>query len=208
MLIATGSRWRADGVGRQHAFPVAGTESIDVLTPDEVLGGSAISGRVLIYDDDHYFMGSTLAERFRAQGHDVCLLTPESKVAIWTENTLEQDKIQARLLDLSVEIMVSQELLEVSAGRASVASVYSSSQRCEVAFDTLVMVTSRESDDGLYQALQAHAEKFQTLRSIGDCDAPSTVAAAVYDGHSAARHLQSTQDVYAPLFVRDMPVID
>jgi len=208
VLIATGSHWRNDGVGRRHAFPVTGTEAVDVLTPDDVLGGAEIGGRVLIYDDDHYFMGSTLAERFREQGHDVCLLTPESKVATWTVNTLEQDKIQARLLDLEVEIIVSHELLEVSAGKAAIANVYSSSQRRELEFDTLVLVTSREPDDGLYQALQAYADQLQTLRAIGDCNAPSTVAAAVYDGHSAARYLQSKQDIYAPLFARDMPALD
>jgi len=208
VLIATGSRWRNDGVGRRHAFPVAGTEAVDVLTPDDVLAGAEIRGRVLIYDDDHYFMGSTLAERFREQGHEVCLLTPESKVSIWTENTLEQEKIQARLLDLGVEIMVSHELQEVSAGKASIGNVYSSSQRHGIEFDTLVLVTSREPEDGLYQALQAYADQFQTLRAIGDCNAPGTVAAAVYDGHSAARYLQSAEDIYAPLFARDMPAID
>jgi dimethylamine/trimethylamine dehydrogenase len=70
-----------------------------------------------------------------------------------------------------------------------------------------VMVTSRVPDDELYQVLLTCEERFQSLRAIGDCHAPSTVAAAVYDGHSAARHLQSQQDIYAPLFVRDIPEI-
>jgi dimethylamine/trimethylamine dehydrogenase len=70
------------------------------------------------------------------------------------------------------------------------------------------MVTSRDPDDGLFQSLQAYQDRLQTLRAIGDCNAPGTVAAAVYDGHSAARHLQSSEDIYAPLFVRDMPTLD
>jgi dimethylamine/trimethylamine dehydrogenase len=204
VLIATGAHWRSDGIGRHHAFPIDGIDSLAVLTPDDVLAGAAIQGRVLIYDDDHYFMGSTLAERFREQGHAVCLVTPASMVAQWTVNTLEQAKIQARLLDLDVDIRVSQELLEVSAGEARIANVYSRKHQSPVEFDTLVMVTSREPDDGLYQALLAYEERFQSLRAIGDCHAPGTVAAAVYDGHSAARHLQSGEDIYAPLFVRDI----
>ncbi|MCP4471774.1 MAG: NADH:flavin oxidoreductase [Gammaproteobacteria bacterium] len=208
VLIATGSRWRNDCVGRQHAFPVAGIETVAPLSPDDVFDGAEVQGRVLIYDDDHYFMGSALAERFRDQGHDVCLLTPESKVAVWTENTLEQDKIQARLLDLGIDIIVSHQLLEVSTGCATITSVYSRKHQSTLEFNTLVMVTSRAPDDDLFQALQAHRERLQTLRAIGDCNAPGTVAAAVYDGHSAARHLQSGQDVYAPLFVRDMPALD
>jgi len=207
VLIATGAHWRKDGSGRHHAFPVAGIDSLAVLTPDDVLAGAEVRGRVLIYDDDHYFMASTLAERFREQGCEVCLLTPESVVAQWTVNTLEQVKIQARLLDLEVDIRVSQELLSLSPGRAMVGSVYSAKRQSVIEFDTLVMVTSREADDGLYQSLLAHEERFRTLRAIGDCHAPGTVAAAVYDGHSAARHLQSGADVYAPLFVRDMPAL-
>jgi dimethylamine/trimethylamine dehydrogenase len=70
------------------------------------------------------------------------------------------------------------------------------------------MVTSREPDEILYEALQPYSDRFQTLRSIGDCNAPGTVAAAVYDGHSTARYLQSAEDDYAPLFVREMPVLD
>ena len=70
------------------------------------------------------------------------------------------------------------------------------------------MVTSRAPDEVLYEALQSFSDRFQTLRSIGDCNAPGTVAAAVYDGHSAARYLQSAEDDYAPLFARDMPALD
>jgi dimethylamine/trimethylamine dehydrogenase len=208
VLIATGSRWRSDGVGRRHAYPIAGTEPVAALTPDDVLMGAGVGGRVLIYDDDHYFMGATLAERFREQGHDVCLLTPESKVAIWTENTLEQGKIQARLLDLEVEVIVSHELQEVGNGKAAIANVYSSAHQRVLEFDTLVLVTSRESDDHLYQALQEYADRLQTLLAIGDCNAPGTVAAAVYDGHAAARYLQSGQDEYAHLYRREIPAID
>ncbi len=84
VMIATGSHWRRDGTGRMHAFAIPGIESVATLTADDVFAGAEIKGRVLIYDDDHYYMGSTLAERFREQGHEVCLLTPESVVSIWT----------------------------------------------------------------------------------------------------------------------------
>ncbi|MCP4390477.1 MAG: hypothetical protein GY802_19435, partial [Gammaproteobacteria bacterium] len=60
----------------------------------------------------------------------------------------------------------------------------------------------------LYQALLEFEDRFKTLRAIGDCNAPGTVAAAVYDGHSAARYLESEQDIYAPLFTREIPALD
>ncbi len=208
VLIATGAHWRRDGTGRQHAFPIDGLDRIQVLTPDDVMAGAEISGRVMIYDDDHYFMGSTLAELCHNKGHEVCLVTPQSKVSIWTVNTLEQEKIQARLLELGVGIVVSHELSQVMAGKATLANVFLNERQRNLDFDTLIMVTSRAPDDELFQALQGHEQQFKTLRAIGDCNAPGTVAAAVYDGHAAARYLESGQDIYAPLFRREMPELD
>ncbi len=208
VLVATGSTWRRDGVGRQHHFPIAGVDQLKVLTPDDVLGGAALEGKVLIYDDDHYFMGSTLAELCRSRGHEVCLLTPESRVSVWTDNTLEQSKIQQRVLSLGVEVIVSHQLLSVAPGEATIANLYADGQQQRLAFDSLLLVTSRDSQDALYQALLEFEDRFKTLRAIGDCNAPGTVAAAVYDGHSAARYLESEQDIYAPLFTREIPALD
>ncbi|UCH39461.1 MAG: FAD-dependent oxidoreductase [Gammaproteobacteria bacterium] len=207
VLVATGASWRADGVGRQHHFPIDGIEAIEVLTPDDVLAGAQARGRVLIYDDDHYLMGGAIAELYREQGHEVCLLTPASIVSAWTENTLEQAKIQQRLLALGVELAVSLELVSVGAGEATVANVYAGDRQQKIAFDSLVMVTSRVSRDELYQELIAFEDRFKSLRAIGDCHAPGTVAAAVYDGHSAARYLEVDADPYAPLYVREIPQI-
>ena len=208
VLVATGSHWRRDGTGRRHPFPIAGLDSVAILTPDDVLGGAEINGKVLIYDDDHYFMGSTIAERCRNLGNEVCLVTPQSKVSIWTEYTLEQEKIQARLLALEIEIIVSHKLLEISDGKAMIANIYSDRHQQLLDFGTLIMVTSRSPQNDLYQALLEQEDRFKTLRAIGDCNAPGTVAAAVYDGHAAARYLQSDEDVYAPLFTREIPALD
>jgi dimethylamine/trimethylamine dehydrogenase len=220
VLVATGARWRSDGIGRQHHFPIPGIDRLTVMTPDDVLDGAPVSGRVLIYDDDHYFMGSTIAERYRDQGLEVCLVTPASMVSVWTENTLEQHKIQHRMLALGVEVIVSHELVALAEGKATIANVYSEAQRRQVDFDTLIMVTARLPRDELYQELLAFEDRFKSLRAIGDCHAPGTVAAAVYDGHSAARQLESGEDIYAPwqlesgediyapLFTRDLPVLE
>jgi dimethylamine/trimethylamine dehydrogenase len=207
VLVATGSHWRRDGSGRQHPFPLPGHDSVALLTPDDVLAGAEINGRVLIYDDDHYYMGSTIAERCRARGNEVSLVTPESKVSIWTEYTLEQERIQAKLLALGVEIIVSHKLLEIADGKVTIANSYSDHHQQQLDFETLIMVTSRSPHDDLYHALTEHEDRFKTLRAIGDCNAPGTIAAAVYDGHSAARYLESDQDIYAPLFAREIPGI-
>ena len=205
ILIATGSDWRRDGIGRRHAFSIEGVESVSVLTPDDIFSGTKPQGRVLIYDDDHYYLGGVIAEQCRQDGLDVHLVTPDSKVSSWTENTLEQEKIQSRLLSLGVSLTTSHELLRVSVGSAQIANVYLSDFDQEIPFDTLILVTSRQPDDELYQALLPHQNRFKTLLAIGDCNAPGTIAAAVYDGHLAARNLESEVDFYEPLFRREMP---
>ena len=154
---------------------------------------------------ENILMAGTIAERYREQGHEVCLLTPASSVSAWTENTLEQPKIQRRLLELGIELQVSQELVFLRPGGATVASLNTASEHREVAFDTLVLVTSRISRDELYRELLEFEDRFETLRSIGDCHAPGTIAAAVYDGHAAARYLESGKDSYTPLYRREMP---
>jgi dimethylamine/trimethylamine dehydrogenase len=205
VILATGAHWRRDGVGRSHRFAIDGIDQVNVYTPDDVFAGVEIGGSVLIYDDDYYYLGSTLAELFRSSGQEVCLLTPESKVSLWTQYTLEQEKIQSRLLDLDVEIMVSHAITGLETNKAHVESELR--QRSELNFDSIVMVTSRTSDDALYQDLLQFEDRFKTLRAIGDCYAPGTVAAAVYAGHAAARQLQSDQDIYTPLFRREIPAI-
>jgi dimethylamine/trimethylamine dehydrogenase len=208
VVIATGSSWRRDGVGRQHSFEIEGVETAQILTPDDILSGTLAQGRVLIYDDDHYLMGGTIAEQCRDQGLGVCLVTPDSTASSWTVHTLEQEKIQARLLSLGVEIVVSHEIASLAGGVASLANVYDQNQTREIKFDSLILITSRQSNNELYQALLEHEDKFKTLEHIGDCKAPGTVAAAVYDGHLTARNLESTVDYYEPLYRREMPGLD
>ena len=60
VVVATGSRWRADVFGRIHSESVALPETV-VVTPDDIMAGNVPGGRVMIYDDDHYYMASVLA---------------------------------------------------------------------------------------------------------------------------------------------------
>ncbi|WP_278255368.1 FAD-dependent oxidoreductase [Nocardioides convexus] len=63
VLVATGSTWRTDGVARFHTTPLPIAEGAQVLGPDDVFAGRLPSGRkVVVYDDDHYYLGGVLAE--------------------------------------------------------------------------------------------------------------------------------------------------
>jgi len=208
VFIATGSHWRRDGVGRYHNFPIEGIDSANPLTPDDILDCVETSGQVVIYDDDHYLMGGVIAEQLRAKNIDVTLITTaDSLVSSWTENTLEQVKIQSRLLELGVVLITSHAIASVDKSELKICNVFAENQTRILNADTLIVITSRVSDNTLYEELISKNGQFKTLQAIGDCEVPGTVAAAVYSGHAAARMFETGIDRYAHLFRREMPVI-
>ncbi len=85
VFIATGARWREDGVGRNRWRPIEGHDSPHVFTPDDLMAGKIPEGHVLIYDDDHYYMGSVLAELLLGHDCQVTFVTPAPLVAYWIQ---------------------------------------------------------------------------------------------------------------------------
>jgi dimethylamine/trimethylamine dehydrogenase len=209
VLLATGARWRRDGVGRQHHAAIPGSDAAHVVTPDQVIAGVALRGPVVIYDDDHYYLGGVLAEKLRAEGLEVALVTPAPDVSHWTHNTMEQSRIQTRLLELEVHLHTQAALAEIHEGFVETACVFTG-KRQALAAGSLVMVTSRRPEDALYRELAADPEaladaRITSLARIGDCEAPSTIAAAVYAGHAYARDLDEDSDPDAVPFRREGP---
>lgn len=199
VIIATGSAWRRDGVGRTVSRPLEGTGSI--FTPDDLMngivpgGGNLPSGNVLIYDDDHYYMGGVLAELLAINGCTVTLVTPAPTISCWTEFTLEQDRIYKRLLDLNVTFLPQHVLASHSATTATVSHVITNAETV-LSCDAVVMVTERTPNDSLYHELQpALADgRLKSLRLIGDAEAPNIIAQAVFSGHLAAREFDEMID--------------
>jgi dimethylamine/trimethylamine dehydrogenase len=193
VAIATGANWRRDGFGRHHQFPIAGIESTNLLTPDDIMAGVKPGGSVLVYDNDSYYMASVIAEKLIADGCQVYLATPDAVVASWSNYTLEQHRIQAGLLNLGVQIIVNHDLRKITRDSALLACIYSGESRA-IEVTSVVMVTSRLPDDILYHELANNNEGLRdsglkTLKQIGDCYGPATIAAAVYAGHRFAREL-------------------
>ncbi len=193
VILATGSAWRRDGIGRALRQPLEGCDRPGVLTPDDLLAGNLPAGPVLIYDDDHYYLGGVLAEKLRRDGQDVTLVTPAPDVSHWTHNTLEQNNIQRRLLELDVALRAHRTLAAIHDGEAELACVFTA-RRERLPAASVILVTARRPLDEVYRALAQQPEALaeagiKSLRRIGDCLAPGTIAAAVYSGHLAARGL-------------------
>ena len=206
VMLATGSYWRNDGIGRNHREPVPGLDKIDVFTPDDIMNDISVKGRVVIYDDDHYYMGGIIAEKLRRAGHEVLLVTPAATISSWSEWTLEQEQTQKLLIELGVEFATQTDLASAAAGMVELTCVFTD-RRTEKDCDSLVLISERIPNDELYHSLQEKSENLsaagiKTLKCIGDCLAPSTIAAAVYSGHLAARELESGQQEEVP-FLRE-----
>jgi len=186
VVLATGADWRRDGVGRWHARPIAGWRTASVLTPDDIMAGTLPEGPVLVFDDDHYYMGGVVAEALAAAGRTVTLATTAFLASAWTDNTAERERIQARLIGLGVRIEANTLLVELAGEEATLACVFTGKRRT-VRAANVVMITARSSRDGLYREL---ADRIDITR-IGDCLAPGTIAACVRSGHEYAREIDS-----------------
>ncbi len=186
VILATGSRWRAHGQGRQHPAPAAGFAGQAVLTPDDIMDGKLPAGPAVIFDDEGYSIASVIAELLVAKGIATTYVTPDGVVSAWSEMTGEQHRIQARLIELGVRIVVSHAVTTVTAKSVTLACVYSGRESF-LACGGLVSVTSRAPADDLWQALTARAHGLASLHRIGDCVAPGLIAQAVHDGHRVGR---------------------
>ena len=127
------------------------------------------------------------------------LVTPEANVSAWTQNTLEQTFIEKRLLDLGVRLIEKHALISLKEQEAIIQHVVSQEQR-SLFIHNLVLVTARQPDYQLYFDLNDDPEAMQqrdvrSVTRIGDCLAPSTIAAAVYAGHLYARDFNKPMDV-------------
>lgn len=199
IVVATGAQWRADGFGRYHKKPCPNLgPSRQIFTPNDIFSGHLPNGRVLVFDDDHYYLGSVLAEALVAHGAEVCFVTPENLVSAWGVNSDEQYQTQQRLIELGVQIITAHGLDEFDGAEATLGCVYTKQTRV-VAADAVLLVTARTPNDSLYKELTAKIEsdppvKYPTVDKIGDCDAPAIIASAIYAGHRYARELGTNME--------------
>ncbi|HKJ52156.1 MAG TPA: FAD-dependent oxidoreductase [Gammaproteobacteria bacterium] len=197
VILATGATWRRDGIGRHTASAFRGHEHDRVIGLDALFSGNLPRDRVIVYDDDHYYLGSAVALMLSRQGARVTLATPEARVGRWTLYTNEYTPTLRALADAGVEIVSGQRLVAFEPGRAYFESV-DAGAGVELEADYLIPVGAREAADELWAALQARRGEFEargglSIRRIGDCHAPGIIAAAVYAGHRAARELGQTE---------------
>ncbi len=204
IVLATGAEWRRDGFGKHHRMRLDFLDHHAVLTPDDVMThglDSAADGPVVIFDDDGYYMGSVMAELAAASGRQVSFVMPNAVVAPWTDLTLEQSRIQTRLIELGVHIIPLHGLEDFDGTALTIGCTYSGrTQKLDAS--AVITVTSRKPDTTLWDAVMARKDEFADLGiasvdRIGDGHNPGLIAHAVYAGHEYAQaYLSDAPDLF------------
>jgi dimethylamine/trimethylamine dehydrogenase len=210
IILATGATWRRDGMGRTLRKPIRGFDLENVFSPDDLMGGEKVIGKVVIgdwviYDDDHYYMGGVLAEWLAEQGCQVCLVTPAPLVSYWSQFTLEQERIQQKLMKLGVKLYPQHVPGEIDKDCVRLINTISG-EGIELQRDGVLLVSDRVSNDLLYYELKPALEEGQlkSLRVIGDAEAPNIIAQAIFSGHLAAREFEEQKGEGTPFKVERM----
>ena len=202
IVLATGASWRADGVGRIHRAPLKYLNSNRILTPDDVIAGQLLDdmskGPIVIFDDDRFYMGSVLAEVAVKTGRKVVFISSTPTVSAWSENTLEQSRIQSKLMNLNIEIMTSHKLCNHQDKQLSISCLFTE-KISQIECETLILVTSRIPNDILWRELSTKKDTWEdmgieTVTRIGDCLQPGLIAMAVQSGHKFVRAVEEQQE--------------
>lgn len=201
VVLATGSRWRSDGVGRANRRPLSFLSGGNIYTPDDLMrqGVSCLGekGPVIIFDDDRFYMASVLAEMIALAGFETVYVTPSPIVAAWTEQTLEQSRIQKRLIQLGVKLFLSHNIADSEKNVFSLACCYSG-KITQIQCSNLVTATSRLPNNELWKELSNvepawKAAQINTVQQIGDCFSPGLIATAVQGGYAYAQAAGATK---------------
>jgi dimethylamine/trimethylamine dehydrogenase len=213
VVVATGARWRADGMNGPTQTPIPGAERDSVHTPEQVFaaGGDIDGERVLVYDTDGYFTAVAMAEMLMAAGKQVTVVTPFANFAMYMFFTGEGFRVNRELRAEGATIVPAHLVNEIGAGSMRGQGIWSPDP-VEWDADAVVLVTQREPCDALFHEVNADpnrlaAEEIEAVYRVGDCLAPRLIAENIFDGHRLAREIDS-EDPAEPLpFIRELPSI-
>jgi len=230
VVIATGAHWNKNGFNGLTKEPVVGADADlpYIVTPEQIFEGKKeIGKRVMILNADPYYMAPSLAEKLALDGHEVTIASGVT-VGGYMEFTLEHPNLHRMMHEQKIEVIDSVWASEVQEGRIELYSQYgegsvrtyqgpgnlprnANTTHKWHEFDTLVLVTGRSSNVGLYNELKARKDEWaandiKDIYLIGDAWAPKLIADATFDGHRIAREIEGEQAQYPKPYKREVHV--
>jgi dimethylamine/trimethylamine dehydrogenase len=213
VVVATGARWRSDGLNGTTQQTIPGAELDCSHTPEQISAakGQIDGEHVLVYDTDGYFAAVGVAELLLNAGKRVTFVTPQPNVAPFMAFTGEFGPVNVSLRERGAEIVLQHTLAQIAPGAMRGASVWGGEATWDA--DAVVLVTQRESVDGVYRELTAdparlEQEGIEAVHRVGDCLAPRMPADSIFEGHRLAREIDSPDPAVALPYLRELPEVD
>jgi dimethylamine/trimethylamine dehydrogenase len=220
VVVATGSYWNRDGLNGCSHDAINGADAAlpYVATPEQLVAeGKTLAGnRILVVDNDGYFMGVSIAEKLASEGKTVTLMTHLGTICPYMHFTLEAPNMHRRLHKLGVEIVPYHLPTLIEHGRVTSTHIYDTDGHEHFwNVDGVVLVTGRRSNETLFRQLKddvgldaLRAEGVKGLFRIGDCEAPRLIADAVFSGHRLAREIDSADPSIPLPYLRERRVFE
>lgn len=214
VIFATGSKWDTTGMCAPLHDVIAGADATkpEVLTPEQYCVENKPAGnRVLVIDNDAYFMGSAMAILMAENGHKVTYVTFGESVGPYLRFTLEEQRVYEKLQNLDVNMIAQHFAVSAENGVATLVHMYSS-REMQIEFDSVMLVTHRTSECEIYDKLQADpgAMKEAGIKSIhliGDAHTPGLIAQATFSGARLAREFDTPDPNFHQPFIRERRLI-
>ncbi len=208
VVVATGSRWRTDGLQPRTHEPIPGAEAgpTAVLTPEDVMvrGVRPEGRRVVVYDCEGYLAGSGVAEQLASEGYEATIVTPFDVVSPVSDETLEGGFLRAHLHEVGVRAVRGVTIESIEPGSVKGRDELGAPVVLDAA--AVVLVTQRSSELALWDDL--HADPLSLAEAgirgcylIGDALSPRMTSEAVFEGHRLAMEIDAG-DPATPLRVR------
>jgi dimethylamine/trimethylamine dehydrogenase len=179
--------------------------------------GKQLAGEsIVVFDNDGYYTGVSIAEKLAEEGKKVTLMTALGNIGPYMHFTLEAPNQHRRLHKLGVEIVPYHLPTRVEPGAVRAVHVYDEDgHEKSFAADGVVWVSQRRSNEALFRELkdsigleQLKAEGVSALYRVGDCEAPRLTADAIFSAHRLAREID-TADPSIPLpFKRERRLVE
>lgn len=182
VLIATGVEARRDGFQTlRPSLPLAGIDTVDVLTGWDVLGGAHVGENVLLLDEIGHYESMDVAQYLVGRGHVVHQVSRYALVGANLEMRWEMIGAPnyAILMRGDFEFHPRSVILSVEPGRAMIAPHEADHRVRVVDVDTFVFMSGGLPDRDLQNSLDGVAP---VVRVIGDASAPRRLEAAITEG--------------------------
>lgn len=214
VIVATGAEWVGNGLGPATYAPIPGALSAlpHVVTPEQLLvDHKPVGDRVVVYDCEGVVTGIGICELLASFGKDVTLLTPAEAPGEYARFTGEVPQVRRALAAAGVKIRTETIVTSVGAASIGVRGLYDD-EEADLACDTIVLLTQRQSNDALYLELTCGGtapavDGGVPVYRIGDCVAPRMTADCVYDGHRLAREIDSPDPARPLPFIRELRLL-